>query len=138
MSKHILVVDDSKEAADAKIFVIDNLAESEFTAEAAYGGQECLDRLAKPPKVDLILLDMDMPGVNGADVIRALLEMQEPPAHVLPMTAWGPDWIQHWGMTEIAKTPAYQKWIWPASYDKAGEPMELIHLIRQIFERPGA
>lgn len=133
MTKHILVVDDAKEAADTKILVIENLGKGEFTAEAVYGGRECLERLGKSPKVDLILLDMDMPEVNGADVIRTLLKMEQPPAPVLPMTAWGPTWERHWGLTELAKTPAYQNWVWNEAFDKATDPEDMISLIRRIF-----
>ncbi len=132
MSKHILVVDDVKEAADTKILVIEHFGKGEFTAEAVYGGRECLDRLSKTPKVDLILLDMDMPEVNGADVIRALLKMENPPAPILPMTAWGPTWEQHWGLTDLRSAPYYD-WVWNEAFDKATDPEDLMELIRRVF-----
>jgi len=129
MTRHILVVDDIPEVADTKVWVIQKLDGKEFTAEAVYGGQACLDRLNKAPHVDLILLDMDMPLVNGADVIRALLKMEHPPAKILPMTAWGPGWIQHWNLAELAETPAFKHWVWPATYDKATDAEDMMVLI---------
>lgn len=133
MIKHILVVDDSREVADTKVLVIRNLGREEFSAEAVYGGQACLERIEKKPAVDLILLDMDMPMVNGADVIRAFLNMSHPPARILPMTAWGPGWVQHWGLTELAETKAFQYWVWKETYDKATDPQELLDMVRHAL-----
>ncbi len=134
MNKHILVVDDSKEVADTKVLVIRNLGKGEFSAEAVYGGQACLERLAKEPTVDLILLDMDMPMVNGADVIRTFLNMSNPPARIVPMTAWGPGWVQHWGLIELSETKAFRYWVWHETYDKATDPQDLMDIVQHALE----
>src|SRR5580765_6185698 len=102
MPKHILVVDDQKGAADITVAAILKYGAGEFSAEAVYGGKACLDRLAKKPEIHLILLDLNMPEVNGADVIRTLLKMTPAPAvKILVTTAWGPGWTSHWNLTDI-------------------------------------
>jgi two-component system, sensor histidine kinase and response regulator len=65
-----------------RLLVVDDLAPNRrllrrrmerygFTVETAEGGQECLDRVALGG-VDLVLLDVMMPGMSGIDVVRRL------------------------------------------------------------------
>ncbi len=87
MDKHrILIVDDEKLFTDLYREILE--AEG-FEVLSAGGGAECLE-LAKKHKPDLILLDMKMPGMDGA---QTLLKLQEDPEtkdmKVVFLTAFG-------------------------------------------------
>lgn len=132
MPKHVLVVDDLRDSADAFAQVIAMATHGELTTEALYGGQACLDRLTREPKVDLILLDIDMPVVSGADVIRAVLQMHPlPDLKIIPMTAWGYDWPDRWHLRHLKDTPEYQRVV-HEGYDKGTTGVEpLVELLQK-------
>ena len=66
----VLVVDDQPLVAGAHRVFIDRIAG--FTAiDVAHGGREALARVARGD-VDLVLLDLSMPGMHGLEVCRAL------------------------------------------------------------------
>jgi PAS domain S-box-containing protein len=68
-ASRILIVDDDREVRD---FLFESLTELGHEVEACAGGAEGLARLdAFDP--DLVLLDYAMPGMNGAEVARAVL-----------------------------------------------------------------
>ncbi len=69
-SPTILVVDDDKR--NAKLFAA-MLASENYTVATAYSGEEALS-LVEKSRVDLILLDIMMPGMNGYEVCRLLKE----------------------------------------------------------------
>jgi DNA-binding NarL/FixJ family response regulator len=132
--KHILVVDDQKGAADISVAAILKFGQGEFTAEAVYGGRECLARTEKEPLVDLILLDLNMPEVNGADVIRSLLKKNPAaPLKILVTTAWGPGWISHWNLTDIHKTSAFNQLVCSGTCDKSDSMSDMVDQIRQVL-----
>ncbi|MFB3918819.1 MAG: response regulator [Candidatus Velamenicoccus archaeovorus] len=66
--KTILVVDDDPDIVD---IIAICLKDNNLNPEKAYNGQEALQKV-KANKVDLILLDINMPGMNGFEVIRHL------------------------------------------------------------------
>ena len=45
------------------------------TGEGLAGGREALDTLARTEKVDLVLTDMSMPGMDGAELVREIRAM---------------------------------------------------------------
>ena len=57
-----------------------------FNVEQATDGFDCLERLTTTPKIDLVLLDLMMPKVNGWEVIHALKEVPDRPS-IIVMTA---------------------------------------------------
>lgn len=69
----ILVVDDE---ADFREIFSRNLRSAGFNVYTAEDGFKCLEK-AKKYKPDLILLDMKMPGMNGAGAIMKLKEDPE-------------------------------------------------------------
>ncbi|MBI3291198.1 MAG: response regulator [Elusimicrobia bacterium] len=124
MSKHVLVVDDNTASADAFAQLIAFSGKGQFTSEALYGGQACLDRFKRSPKVDLLLLDIDMPAVSGAQVIRELLQMNPvPDLKIIPITAWGHDWADRWHLTDLKNTPGFKRLVLE-TYDKGEAGVE--------------
>jgi signal transduction histidine kinase len=81
--KTILVVDDEPFFREE---VVDFLNNPTFKAqgwkvEAAVGGEEALSRLEQPPCCEVMLLDINMPGLDGMEVLQ---QMQE--RHLLEQT----------------------------------------------------
>lgn len=72
-AKNILVIDDDKTLHD---IVEKTLNEYGFKALRAYDGKEGLSA-AQKENVDAILLDRQMPGLNGNDVLKTLKNKDE-------------------------------------------------------------
>lgn len=74
----ILIVDDESLARDRIKRILEEQNEHEIIGEAA-SGQEALQKIeALHP--DVVLLDIRMPGIDGLEVARHLVGMDEPPA----------------------------------------------------------
>jgi CheY-like chemotaxis protein len=69
----ILLVDDDELI---RLSVGPLLAALGHEVHIAEGGQEALDRLEAGLVVDLVILDMNMPGLNGAQTLARLLELR--------------------------------------------------------------
>ncbi len=65
--KKILVVDDEKIIRDTFIAAFD-----EYRIIPVAGGQEALNILNRPNDIDLIILDMMMPGLTGIELLREI------------------------------------------------------------------
>lgn len=65
----ILIVDDE---ADVAIGLKALLTARGFDVELAHDGVQCLDRLAAEPRPDLLMLDNDMPELDGKAVVGQL------------------------------------------------------------------
>jgi DNA-binding response OmpR family regulator len=65
----ILVVDDLEANRDA---LGRRLARRGYQVELAADGQAALERIAADPPVDLVLLDVMMPGISGYEVLEAV------------------------------------------------------------------
>lgn len=68
---HILVVDDSRDAADSLAMVINLLGHS---TSVAYDGPAALEA-ARQRRPDVVLLDLGLPGMDGYEVACRLREM---------------------------------------------------------------
>ncbi len=85
MSKNrIMIVDDD---SAHRLSLKANLEEAGFETVEAGTGEEALE-LAESQKLDLILLDLRMPGMGGLEVLQHLFESGLP-APVIIMTAYG-------------------------------------------------
>ena len=78
-----LVVDDEKLARDRLVTFLTGLDDVSLLGQAA-DGVEAL-KLIEEQRPDLVFLDVQMPGMDGFEVLRAL---REPPPHVVFSTAY--------------------------------------------------
>lgn len=88
-AEHILIIDDS--IAIASLLANEILPLGGYRATAALSGEEGLD-IIQELEPDLILCDLEMPGISGLDVLRTLQnEGLNVPA--IMMTAFGSEAI---------------------------------------------
>jgi PAS domain S-box-containing protein len=81
----VLVVDDNHDSADSMVLLLEQLGHE---AHAAYGAAQAL-KLAATVRPSLILLDLNMPGEDGFEVIRRLRSVIEHPVYIAAMTGYG-------------------------------------------------
>lgn len=72
-NKKILIVDDDQ---DLQMFVSATLAASGYDVQSAYSGEEALSLIHKWHP-DLVILDMNMPGINGLETLKVLKEQKQ-------------------------------------------------------------
>lgn len=69
-TKRVLVVDDDEESRRA---VLEALERMKLIADVAVSGKEALASLEEK-EYDMVFLDLDMPGIDGRDVLRRVRE----------------------------------------------------------------
>ncbi len=69
-SKRILVVEDEKDLLDSYKELIETAGYQALTASDGYQALDTLDK--NKGKIDLVLLDLMMPGVDGLEVLRTI------------------------------------------------------------------
>ncbi len=74
MSKRVLVVDDHKPTRAMIRAIIESEKSDKFEVVEAGDGQECLTRFDGEGPFDLVVLDVDMPVMDGYAACRALRE----------------------------------------------------------------
>jgi two-component system chemotaxis response regulator CheY len=85
MSKKILIVDDSPTLRRVLSYLFNK---KNYQTKLAGNGKECLDIIEKENyNFDLIVLDMNMPVMNGIEVLEAFREMDDFNIPVLILTA---------------------------------------------------
>ena len=82
MPQRILVVDDEREI---RRLVASYLIDADFVVEELDNGPAVLERLQRQPAIDLIVLDVRMPGPDGIDTLRDLRRFSD--VHVIMLTA---------------------------------------------------
>jgi CheY-like chemotaxis protein len=82
MSGHlrVLVVEDHD---DSREMLEELLSEQGFSVESAVNGLKALERLLRPPRPDVVLLDLMMPVMTGWDLMARV--EQEPSLRGLPV-----------------------------------------------------
>ena len=85
MRKLVLIVDDVRPLAEQYAYDLERLGR--FRTRVAGGGAEALDVLTREV-VDCVILDLEMPGLDGFDVLRAM-EHQEIAVPVIVYTGTG-------------------------------------------------
>ena len=82
MTQRILVVDDEVEI---RRLVASYLVDDGFDVEQLDNGTAVLERMQRAPEIDLIVLDIRMPGPDGIDTLRELRRFSD--VHVIMLTA---------------------------------------------------
>ena len=72
MSKTIFLVDDS---ATILLSVSGILSKAGFAVEKAGNGEEALKKFDSGVKVDLLITDLNMPGMNGIEFIKEVRQL---------------------------------------------------------------
>lgn len=85
---------------DARVLIVEDneinreiaytfITEMGLEVEEAYDGKEALEKFAESPSgyYDLILMDIQMPVMNGYDCTRAIRSLKRPDASVIPIVA---------------------------------------------------
>ncbi len=77
---HILIVDDEAPARGELRYILQGLAPESVLSEAA-DGADALARVEEEP-IDVVFLDINMPGMDGLSVAATIAESPQPPAIV--------------------------------------------------------
>ena len=100
----ILVVEDEDAIRQA---IRDSLIERGYHVEAASGGREGLEALQKKPSFDLAILDINLPGLSGAQLLR-YIEQESPKTEVIIISGYANqetkiDAVSHGAFTVLQK-----------------------------------
>jgi DNA-binding NtrC family response regulator len=65
----VMLVDDEQAFVEA---MTRRLAKRDLRVCSAFGGSEALQKLQQEPDVDVVILDVKMPGMDGVETLRAI------------------------------------------------------------------
>jgi CheY-like chemotaxis protein len=80
----ILAVDDDPDVLNLTISCLESLGYRAFGAD---GGQAAINTIATNRQIDLVMMDVAMPEINGVDTLRAILR-ERPDLPFLYMTGY--------------------------------------------------
>ena len=83
---NVLIVDDESPARDRLRELIGRLPDYQVCGEAGHGVDAL--RLATRLQPDIVLLDIQMPGLDGLETAQRLAVLDQPPA-IIFVTAYG-------------------------------------------------
>lgn len=79
----VLLVDDEVPFVET---MVKRLSRRDFDLLTAFSGQEALDVMEKDPRVDVVILDVKMPGMDGIDTLKEI-KLRYPLVEVIMLTA---------------------------------------------------
>ncbi len=84
----ILIIDDEPEIVD----ILEKfLAKRGYEVVKAYGGEEGLEKILSDENFDLVILDMKMPKLNGADILEKVIAEGKHPKVIILSGSLGID-----------------------------------------------
>ena len=81
--RRILLVEDDRNHRWVMRRVLENSFGEDIVVEEAENGERALERVQQRPSLDLMLLDLNLPGVGGLDVLKQL--RSDPRTRTLPV-----------------------------------------------------
>ena len=115
MGVSVLIVDDEREFADS---LAERLSLRGLDVRAAYSGEEGLAALEERP-VDVIILDLSMPGMGGLETLRQIKSRQGDETEVIVLTGH-------------ASVPSAIEGIKRGAFDYLEKPVEMTQLVETI------
>ncbi len=79
----VLLVDDEVPFVET---MVKRLSRRDFDLLTAYSGQEALEVMEKEPRVDVVILDVKMPGMDGIETLKEI-KYRYPLVEVIMLTA---------------------------------------------------
>jgi two-component system nitrogen regulation response regulator GlnG len=122
MSKTILVVDDDQSINSIFEFILQQAGYHTITTTS---GQECIDIIRSGQEVDLVFLDLKMPGLSGIDTFKEIQKVR-PMLLVIMMTGYSVDEL----LREAFELGAYGVIYKPFDVE------EVLSVIEKIFRLP--
>jgi DNA-binding NtrC family response regulator len=105
----VLIVDDEKDFVEMFSLRLQEAGQRVFEA---YSGKECLDMLAERPDIDVVVLDIKMPGMDGIETLQQI-KKKFPIVEVILLTGHGTIETAVEGM----KIGAYDYLLKPANFE---------------------
>lgn len=68
---YILIIDDHRLFADGLKLLIQDMGKGEYQVDQAYSAQRAIDLINSGIQYDLILTDLDMPGIGGYELLQS-------------------------------------------------------------------
>ncbi len=121
MKKRVLVVDDEE---GIRFLYKEELEEEGCEVVLASDGEEALKQLDAAGEIDLVLLDIKMPGMDGVEVLRRIKEKSKD-IPVILSTAY-PHYKHEFGT-----------WACDAYVVKSSDLTELKEIIREVLKKKG-
>ena len=113
---NVLIVDDEKDFV--KMFSL-HLKEAGERVFKAYSGKECLETMAENKHIDVVVLDIKMPGMDGIETLKEIKKCY-PIIEVILLTGHGTVETAVEGM----KLGAYDYLLKPADFDDFRSKLE--------------
>ena len=126
MPASILLVDDEKGFVDT---MAKRLSKRGLTVQTANAGQEGLEVLAGPGNVDVVILDVKMPGMDGIETLKAI-RAAHPLVEVIMLT--GHATVEN--AIEGMKLGAYDYMMKPCEMDELLTKVDEAYLKKQAQE----
>ncbi len=123
MGKKVLIVDDSRTARQQ---VKNALTDAGYDIVEAVDGNEGLQLLACTPDVALVLCDVNMPGLNGIDMLKNAQPKHGSNTHFLMLTTEAEP-----ALVQTAKLAGAKGWI-----VKPFKPELLLASVRKLIGEP--
>ncbi|MBI4792891.1 MAG: response regulator [Deltaproteobacteria bacterium] len=81
---YVLIVDDEVQFVEA---MVERLTIRDFQVASALRGPQALALLAKEPDIEVVVLDLKMPGMDGLEILKAI-KIEPPFVHGIMLTGY--------------------------------------------------